>query len=43
MCPVKDNEKLPFTDLNYLREEKREDDFKVKKLSQIDKFNQRYH
>lgn len=42
MCPALDCEKLPFVDLNYLRDLE-EDKGKVKRLSQIDKFNQRFH
>ena len=41
MCPSQDCECLPFIDLNYLKE-KEDKDVKVKRLSQIDKFNRRY-
>ena len=40
MYPADDCENLPYTDLNYLNEEITNP--KVKRLSQIDKFNQRY-
>ena len=40
MYPVDEAEELPSIDLNYLVSENKED--KTKKLSQIDKFNQRY-
>ena len=40
MYPADDCEHLPYIDLNYLKEEKNTP--KVKRLSQIDKFNQRY-
>lgn len=40
MYPANDCENLPYTDLNYLNEEKPSP--KAKRLSQIDKFNQRY-
>ena len=39
MCPTKDGEKLPHIDLNYLKES---DKNKIRKKSQIDKFNQKY-
>lgn len=39
MCPVNGNDNLPHIDLNYLI---KEEPVKVKRLSQIDKFNQRY-
>ena len=39
MFPTKDCEHLPFTDLNYLKFEEKE---KVKTISQIDKFNNRF-
>jgi len=41
MCPSNYCENLPFVDLNYLKE-KDESNIKVKRLSQIDKFNKRY-
>lgn len=40
MYPVADADELPCVDLNYMHEEKK--DVKTRKLSQIDKFNQRY-
>lgn len=39
MCPVNGNDNLPHIDLNYMI---KEDSTKVKRMSQIDKFNQRY-
>lgn len=39
MCPSLNCEKLPYVDLNYLKEE---DISKVKRLSQIEKFNLKY-
>ncbi len=39
MCPSNYCENLPFIDLNYMRQEEKP---KIKVLSQIDKFNQRY-
>ena len=41
MCPVNDCEHFPIIDLNYLKE--KEDDVKIKRLSQIEKFNKRFH
>lgn len=40
MCPANNCEHFPITDLNYLKEE---DNTKVKKLSQIEKFNKRFN
>ena len=40
MHPVNGCENLPIIDLNYIR---KTEDIKVKKLSQIDKFNKRYN
>jgi len=41
MCPVTGNKTLPYEDLNYLDNE---DDFsKVKRMSQIDKFNKKFN
>ena len=42
MCPVKGYERLPFVDLNYIKEEEL-NKVNVKKISQIDKFNKRYN
>ena len=44
MCPVEDNLNIPYIDLNYLNQEKNQETTttKVKRLSQIEKFNQRY-
>ena len=42
MCPTIGNDKLPFIDLNYLKENKIVNE-KVKTLSQIDKFKKRYN
>ena len=45
MCPSNDCENLPSIDLNYLKEEtleKENNANKVKRMSQIDKFNRRY-
>lgn len=39
MCPTKEGENLPYTDLNYIMEK---NESKVKKISQIDKFNKRF-
>lgn len=39
LCPVVGNDNLPHIDLNYMKEE---EFAKVKRISQIDKFNQRY-
>ena len=39
MCPVVGNENLPYIDLNYM---KKEEPVKVKRISQIDRFNRRY-
>jgi len=41
MLPVENAEYLPYIDLNYLKKE--DSNNKIKKLSQIDKFNQRYN
>ena len=38
MCPSADCENLPYTDLNYLKDKK----INIKRLSQVDKFNQKY-
>lgn len=40
MCPVANGENMPYIDLSYLR---KEDEPKVKVLSQIDKFKMRYN
>lgn len=40
MCPMNCDENLPYIDLNYM---KKEEPSKVKRLSQIDRFNQRYN
>ena len=40
MCPVKGSDNLPHIDLNYM---KKEELSKVKKISQIDRFNKRYN
>lgn len=40
MCPVQINENLPYIDLNYMVNEELP---KIKKISQIDKFNQRFN
>lgn len=40
MCPVNGSDNLPHIDLNYM---KKEEPIKVKRISQIDKFNQRYN
>lgn len=40
MYPVSGNENLPHIDLNYM---KKEEPVKVKRISQIDKFNQKYN
>ena len=42
ICPTDDASRLPFIDLNYLKE-KEECTIKVKQLSQIDKFKKRYN
>lgn len=42
MFPTLDFEELPCIDLNYLNENKDAENTKVRRLSQIDKFNQRY-
>lgn len=42
MCPSLNCENLPYIDLNYLKQNINEENTKVKKRSQIDKFNQRY-
>ncbi|MBE6160980.1 MAG: tetratricopeptide repeat protein [Firmicutes bacterium] len=39
MCPAQGAETLPYIDLNYLKEEEKP---RVRRLSQIDKFNQKY-
>lgn len=39
MCPICGNENLPYIDLNYMN---KEESVKVKRISQIDKFNLRY-
>lgn len=39
MCPSERCENLPYTDLNYLI---KQDNPKVKSISQIEKFNRRY-
>jgi hypothetical protein len=41
LCPVSQGKDLPYIDLNYLILE--DDKCKVKKISQIDKFNRRYN
>ena len=45
MCPVDDNLNIPYIDLNYLNQEniQEQSNPKVKRLSQIEKFNQRYN
>ena len=40
MCPVLEGENLPYIDINYLKEEK--ETSKVKRISQTEKFYQRY-
>ena len=40
MYPVSGNDNLPYIDLNYM---KKEEPAKVKRISQIDRFNQRYN
>ncbi len=40
MCPMNCNDNLPYIDLNYM---KKEEPVKVKRMSQIDRFNQRYN
>lgn len=40
MCPTNGNDNLPYIDLNYLI---KENPVKVKRLSQLEKFNQRYN
>lgn len=42
MVPVISDGTFPYVDLNYLKEENVEEHPKVKKISQIDKFNKRY-
>lgn len=42
MYPCLNCENLPYIDLNYLKQNINEENMKVKKRSQIDKFNQRY-
>lgn len=44
MCPVAENLNIPYIDLNYLNQNINQEPSnpKVKRLSQIDKFNQRY-
>lgn len=42
MYPVLDSEQLPYVDLNYLSISNNNDNSKTRRLSQIDKFNQRY-
>ena len=42
MYPSLNCENLPYIDLNYLKQNINEENTKVKKISQIDKFNQRY-
>ena len=39
MCPCENADNFPYVDLNYLR---KEDNVKVKKISQIEKFRKRY-
>ena len=41
MCPSDECEYLPYIDLNYMKD--KDDEIKIKKISQIDKFNMRYH
>ena len=41
MCPANNCEHFPIIDLNYLKE--KEDNVKVKRLSQIEKFNKRFN
>lgn len=41
MCPISNGDYLPYIDLNYMKKEK--EDIKVKRKSQIDKFNARYN
>ena len=44
MCPAENCERLPFVDLNYLKDEELEKDkIKVKMPSQIEKFNKRFN
>ena len=43
MCPSDECEYLPFIDINYMKENISDNDSKVKRLSQIDKFNMRYN
>ena len=40
MCPVYGYERYPYIDLNYI---KKDDDIKIKRRSQLDKFNSRYN
>jgi hypothetical protein len=42
MCPVSGYERLPYVNLNYLKDYE-EEKTNVKRLSQIDKFNMRYN
>jgi len=42
MFPCSNCEELPCIDLNYINQNKNNENTKVKRLSQIDKFNQRY-
>lgn len=42
MCPVFGYERAPYIDLNYIKEKEEENFVKVKRKSQIDKFNSRY-
>ena len=42
MVPVISDGTFPYVDLNYLKDEKKEEQPKIKTLSQIDKFNKRY-
>lgn len=42
MYPCLNCENLPYIDLNYLKQNINEENTKVKKISQIDKFNKRY-
>lgn len=44
MCPVSENLNIPYIDLNHLNEDTKQvnENIKVRRLSQIEKFNQRY-
>ena len=42
MCPSIEGEYLPHIDLDYMNNTQKSDDIKVKRRSQIDKFNQRF-